>query len=165
MFPLARGTWRIIFQKCSLKSLHYDLKIMNRRDTGWGFQICLSLSYMIILNAGTFLDGGNERKQGKGRKRTEIFFFFFFFFIICLYRAAPSAYGGSQAGVKSELKLLAYTTASIRTASATHTAAHRNDRSLTYWVMPGIELASSWILVGFVKRRPTHEGNSPKCYS
>ena len=34
---------------------------------------------------------------------------FFFFFLI--FRATPLAYGSSQAGVKSELQLLAYTTA------------------------------------------------------
>ena len=31
------------------------------------------------------------------------FFFFFFFFFFCLSRAAPTAYGGSQARVQSEL--------------------------------------------------------------
>ena len=38
-------------------------------------------------------------------------FFFFFSFFFCLFRAVPVAYGGSQAGVESELQLLAYTAA------------------------------------------------------
>ena len=36
---------------------------------------------------------------------------FFFFFVFCLFRAAPTAYGGSQGGVESELLPLAYATA------------------------------------------------------
>ena len=34
--------------------------------------------------------------------------------------------------------------------SATYTTVHGNAGSLTYWARPGIELASSWILVGFI---------------
>ena len=40
--------------------------------------------------------------------------------------------------VKSELQLPAYTTA------------HSDTGSLTHWARPGIELASSWIIIGFV---------------
>ena len=36
---------------------------------------------------------------------------FFFFFFFSLFMAIPAAYGSSQAGVESELHLLAYTTA------------------------------------------------------
>ena len=45
-------------------------------------------------------------------------------------------------GVKSEVQLLAYTTA------------HGNARSLTHWMRPGIELMTSWILVRFVTAEP-----------
>ena len=45
-------------------------------------------------------------------------------------------------GVKSELQLPAYTTA------------HSNARSLTLWARPGIEPASSWIVVRFVSAEP-----------
>ena len=34
--------------------------------------------------------------------------------------------------------------------SAVYTTTHGNTRSLTHWARPGIEPASSWILVGFV---------------
>ena len=38
----------------------------------------------------------------------------------------------------------------IRAASVTYTIAHGNAGSLTHCVRPGIELVSSWVLVGFV---------------
>ena len=40
-----------------------------------------------------------------------IYFYVFLHVRVCLFRAAPEAYGGSQAGVKWELQLLAYTPA------------------------------------------------------
>ena len=48
-------------------------------------------------------------------------------------------------GVQSELQMLAYATA------------HSNARSLTHWARPGIEPASSWILVGFITTEPPWE--------
>ena len=41
-------------------------------------------------------DGGLSERD-KGICCSVSFFFFFFFFFFCLFRAAPSAYGGSQA--------------------------------------------------------------------
>ena len=38
----------------------------------------------------------------------------------------------------------------IQVTSATYTTAHGNARSLTHLARPGIELMSSWIVVGFV---------------
>ena len=62
-------------------------------------------------------------------------------------------------GVESELQLPAYTTqqGKIRAASVTYTAAHTNADSLTHWVRPGIEPATSWLLVGFVSTEPQWE--------
>ena len=60
-----------------------------------------------------------------------ILFFFFF-------RAVPAAYGSSWARVELELQLPAYTTALS------------NTRYLIHWARPGIEPASSWVLVGFI---------------
>ena len=37
------------------------------------------------------------------------FYFIYFFLMFLLFRAKPAAYGTSQAGVKLELQLLAYT--------------------------------------------------------
>ena len=45
----------------------------------------------------------------------------------------------------------------IWVASVTYTIAHSNAGSLTHWVEPGIEPASSWILDSFLL---SHEGNS-----
>ena len=41
--------------------------------------------------------------------------------------------------------------------SVTYTAAHSNAGSLTHWGRPGIELASSWILVGLFTTEPQRE--------
>ena len=78
--------------------------------------------------------------------------------VFCLFRAMPMAYGGSQA------RGLIITVACWPTpqpqqcqswaASATYTTAHGNDGSLTHWVRPGIEPATSWFLVGFVSTAP-----------
>ena len=42
----------------------------------------------------------------------------------------------------------------IWATSATYTSAHSNAGSLTHWARPGMESASSWILVGFVSTKP-----------
>ena len=45
----------------------------------------------------------------------------------------------------------------IRAASENHSAAHCNARSSTHWGRPGIEPASSWVLVRFVSAEPRQE--------
>ena len=45
----------------------------------------------------------------------------------------------------------------IQATSATYTTAHGNTRSITHWVKPGIEHASSWILVRFISTEPWWE--------
>ena len=67
--------------------------------------------------------------------------FFWFFFL----GPHPQLMEVPRLGVKSELQLLAYTTA------------HSNARSLTHWARPGIKPASSWILVGFITTKPLWE--------
>ena len=42
----------------------------------------------------------------------------------------------------------------IRATSVTYTIAHSKARSLTHWARPGIEPASSWLLVGFITAEP-----------
>ena len=62
--------------------------------------------------------------------------------------------GVPRLGDELELQLQAYTQpqqCSIRTASATHTTAHGNARSLTYWARPRIKL------VGFITTEPQRE--------
>ena len=48
---------------------------------------------------------------------------------------------------------------------ATHTTALGKAQSLTHWVRPGIELASSWILVGFIIAEPQWELQSILIYN
>ena len=77
-----------------------------------------------------------------------------------LLRAAPGAYGDSQAGVKSELQLPASARARAmqdQAMSATYTTAHSNAGSLTHWAKPGEEPATSWFLVRFVSAVPQQE--------
>ena len=49
----------------------------------------------------------------------------------------------------------------IQAMSATYTTAHGNAGSSTHWARPGIEPASSWILVWFVNRWATK--GTPSC--
>ena len=68
-------------------------------------------------------------------------------------------------GVKSELQLPAYTTATamwdLSRVCYLHHNSH-NARSLTHQARPGIEPSYSWIVVGFISTAP--QGNSSKCY-
>ena len=80
-----------------------------------------------------------------------------FFFFFCLFRAAPAAYGGSQARGRIGATAASLHHSWIWTASATYTAAQGNARSLTHWVRPGIKPISSWILVRFVTTKPQQE--------
>ena len=79
-----------------------------------------------------------------------VLLFFLFFFLLgppLQHMEVP------RLGVELELQLPAYTTATayeIWVASVTHTAAHGNAGSLAHWAGPGIEPASSWILVRFL---------------
>ena len=82
------------------------------------------------------------------------FFFLPSFFVL---RAAPVAYVSSQVGVESELQLPASTPATAVWDPSFVCYLHhssRNARSLTHGMRPGIEPASSWILVGFVTTQP-----------
>ena len=71
--------------------------------------------------------------------------FFLGFFVFCLFRAAPMAYGGSQARGR------------ITATAASLQHSHSNARSLTHWAKPGIEPETSWFLVRFVSAAPQRE--------
>ena len=90
--------------------------------------------------------------------------FFFFFFL----RAHSQHMEVSRLGVKSELQLLAYTTAmqhQIWAISATYTTAHSNAGFLTCWARARIKPACSWILVRFTTAEPQGELLSETPYS
>ena len=78
----------------------------------------------------------------------------YIYIYICLFRAVPAAFVGSQArgpiGAVAAGLLSEPQQHGIQASSATYTTAHGNAGSLTYQVRPEIEPASSWLLVGFV---------------
>ena len=80
----------------------------------------------------------------------------FTFSCVCvfLFRATLAAYGGSlDYGSNWSCSCQRIPQAQqhpIRAVSVTYTTAPRNAGSLTHWVRPGIQPASSWMLVGFV---------------
>ena len=67
------------------------------------------------------------------------------FFLLLLFRAAPAAYGGSQAWGQ------------IRAATAGLHHSHSNTGSWTHWARPWIQPASSCVLVGFITAEPQWE--------
>ena len=88
------------------------------------------------------------------------FVFLFVFFFLVFLGPHPRHMEVPRLGVESELQLLTYTTATaIRdpSMSATYTIAHSNAGSLAHWAGPGIEPASSWILVRFITAEPWWE--------
>ena len=78
-----------------------------------------------------------------------------------LFRAVLAAHGGSQARGRMGAVATSLHHSSrqlgIQAASSTYISAHGIDESLTHWARPGIEPASSWILVGFVTAQPPRE--------
>ena len=91
-----------------------------------------------------------DSKSKKDLIHFHLFNRFFFF----LFRAMPLAYGGSQArcqiGAVAAGPMPQPQQCLIWAMSVTYTIAHSNTGSLIHWARPGIELASSWMLVRFV---------------
>ena len=85
----------------------------------------------------------------------------FFEMYFCLFRAAPTAYGSSQArGWIRAVDADVYPQPQqhwVWAASVTYTTACGNAGSLTHWERPGTEPISSWILVGFITTEPQQE--------
>ena len=74
-----------------------------------------------------------------------LFSFLLLSFFLFFLRATPSAYGGYQARGR------------IRAIAAGLLHSHSNTGSLAYWARPGIEPASSQMLVRFVSVKPWRE--------
>ena len=87
---------------------------------------------------------------------TDLCLFVFFFFFLGPYQWHMEV---PRIGVKSELQLLACTTATAipDLTSFTYTTAHGNAGSPTHWAGPVIEPTSSWMLVRFVSAVPQRE--------
>ena len=80
------------------------------------------------------------------------FFFFYFFLFYCHFRATHMTYGSSRSRsqIRAATVRLGSQQCQIWATSVTYTTASGNAESLTHWVRPGVEPASSWILVGFL---------------
>ena len=89
----------------------------------------------------------------------QLFIYYYYYFFVCgIFRAAPTAYGISQA--RDWIRGSCWPTpqkCGIHAISATYATAQGNAGSLTHWARPGIKPMSSWILVGF---ELSHDGNS-----
>ena len=98
-------------------------------------------------------------KTGPRRDENDFFSFLFFFFFF-LFRVTCVPYRSSQAGVKWELQLLDYTT-----ATATWDPTHLYNLPYRSWqrqilnplARSGIKPTSSWILVRFITVGPQQE--------
>ena len=81
--------------------------------------------------------------------------FIYLFIFWVFFRAAPVAYGGSQArgwigAVAASLLCHSHSNPGSEPRLQPTLKAHGNTGSLTHWLRPGSEPTSSWILVGFV---------------
>ena len=76
-------------------------------------------------------------------------------FFVCFFRAAPLTYGGSHA--RAWIRAAADHNHSNMGSELHLWPIDGNTRSLTHWTRPGIEPASSWILVGFLTAKPQWE--------
>ena len=80
-------------------------------------------------------------------------FFFFFFLVFLSFRAAPTAYRGSQArgpaGAAAASHSHRHKQHGIWATFASYTTAHSHAWSLIHWARPGIKPVSLWMLVGF----------------
>ena len=80
---------------------------------------------------------------------------------VCLFRAATAGYGHSQArgliGAVAAGPTPEPQQRQTQAMSVTYTTAHGNTGSLTQWVKPGFEPATSWFPVGFVSTAPLQE--------
>ena len=82
--------------------------------------------------------------------------FYFYFILFCLLRAVSTTYGGSQArgpiGAIATSLCHSHSNVDLSHVFNLHHSSQQH-RSITHWVRPGIEPASSWILVQFVNHR------------
>ena len=129
--------------------LPYDL------FTSWLFFPSLSVSSPEVWVLSSFLaldlGGGGGRFLDFNR---DFFFFFFFLGLHTRHIEVP------RLGIKLELQLLGYATAiAMQDPSRDWDLhqAHSKIGSLTRWARPGMESASSWILVRLVTAEPQQE--------
>ena len=99
--------------------------------------------------------GRGEPLYLKWAATQQVFFSFFFSFFLSFFLFFPPIFrAANQCSRWSTPQPQQY---QIRAASATYTTAQANAESLTHWAMPGIELTTSWFLVGFISPEPQWE--------
>ena len=80
---------------------------------------------------------------------------------MCVFRASATAIWGFQArgliGAAATGLHHSHSSARSEPYLVTYTRAHSNFGSLTHWARPGIEPASSWMLVRFISAEPQRE--------
>ena len=90
-----------------------------------------------------------------------LFLFFSFLSFFPFFRAAPEAYGGSQARGRTRATavglLHSHSYMWSETRLQLNTTAHGNTESWTHWARPGIEPATSWFLNRFISTAPRQE--------
>ena len=77
---------------------------------------------------------------------------FYFLFLFLFFGATPAACGSSQARRRIGAAVANLCHSNVRSElhpPPTYTTGHSKAGSLTHWAGPGIETATSWILVGF----------------
>ena len=79
----------------------------------------------------------------------------FVLFCFCIFRAAPVAYGDSQARGLIQAVAARLRHSHSNAGSKPYTTAHSDAGSLTH--RPGMEPETSWFLVGFVSTAPSWE--------
>ena len=91
-------------------------------------------------------------------------FFFFFFLFFCLFRAAPTAYGGGRArdwiGAVTAGLHHSHSNARSKPHLRPTPQVTTTPWSLTHWARPGVEPAFPWILSGLLTTEPWQNSGS-----
>ena len=94
------------------------------------------------------------------RCQSQVLCFWVCLFCFCLFRAAPTAYGSSQARGRIRAGYSCQPIPQpqqhqIWATFLTYTTAHHKAGFTSHWARPGIEPMSSWVLVGLITTEPS----------
>ena len=130
----------------------YTSFICDLHHSSWQHQIPHLLSEARNQNQCSWIPVGFVSAEPQWECPHYCYYYYYYYYL--LFRAAPVAYGVSQARGRirscSRQPTPEPQPCQIRAASSTYSRAHSNARSLTYWVRSGIKPATSWLLVRFI---------------